>query len=221
MNPNNPDIKEYLEKLPPIVQKSIGSSEWKQKIIDIGNKYSLQEGQIESLEIEALLVAIGVESDQEMVENIKRELDVSDILAEQLTEDVNQRIYKWIYRQWSPVETKIEENTEGSSATTSESNSIHPLDIPPLNLPGEVIAEEENEFVAKPTLIQDQVKDFFAPKMAEEPVVAAAPSSFVPTIETPIEEPMPQKTQSFISQRLTQPTVPQKYTADQYREPIE
>lgn len=221
MNLNNPDIKEYLEKLPPVVQKSIGSSEWKRKILDIGNKYSLQEDQIENLEVEALLVAIGVESDQEMIENIKRELDISDILAEQLTEDVNQRIYKWIYKQWSPEETKTEEGIAEQNTIKPESNSIHPLDIPPPNLPGEVIAEEENEFVGKPTPIQDQVKDFFAPKVVEEPVAAAAPSSFIRPIRTPIEESTPQKPQSFISQKLSQPTTPQKYTADPYREPIE
>lgn len=221
MNLNNPDIKEYLEKLPLAVQKSIGSSEWKQKILDIGNKYSLQEDQIENLEVETLLVAIGVESDQEMIENIKRELDISDILAEQLVEDVNQRIYKWIYKQWSPEETKIKESIEGPSTIRLESDPINTLDIPPVNLPGEVI---EEEFKVKSVPIQDQVKDFFAPAVSnmQEPVITpVVPSNPIHPIELPIEEPVPQKPQSFISQKLSQPTAPQKYTADPYREPIE
>lgn len=227
MDYNHPDIQAYLQNLPPVVQKCIGSAEWKVKIMEIGKKYSLQPAQIKNLEMETLLVALGIESDQEMIENIKRELDISDILAEQLTEDVNQRIYKWIYRQWSPEETKIEESAEGLSATKPESNSIHPFDVPPVNLPGEVIGDalEEEPAEKSHSLLRDQVNDFFAPPTTssiQEPVnTPVAPSGIIRPIETPLEEPVPQKPQSFIAQKLAELTAPQKYTTDPYREPLE
>ncbi|MEY4602233.1 MAG: hypothetical protein RL292_174 [Candidatus Parcubacteria bacterium] len=223
MDYNHPDIQIYLQNLPPTIQKCIGSAEWKVKIVEIGKKYSLQPAQISNLEMETLLVAIGVESDQEMVENIKSELDISDILAEQLAEDVNQRIYKWIYKQLSSAVASEEKDVE-TNQHDLEINEVNALDVPPPNLPGEVMGEVEekrNEFVVKPMPIQDQVKDFFAPKEVEVPVVTAAPNSFIRPMETPPEKPIPQKPQSFISQKLSQPTAPQKYTADPYREPIE
>ncbi len=220
MNLNNPDIKEYLEKLPPAVQKSIKSSEWKQKILDIGNKYSLQPDQIDNLEVEALLVAIGVESDEEMILNIERELDISEVLAEQLTEDVNQRVYKWIYKQLSSEPT-LQEKVPEPNIPEKEPEHANTLDVPPANLPGEVI---EDEIKVKPVAIQDQVKDFFAPGptiVSETAGAPFVPSSPIHPIEAPIEEPVPQKPQSFIAQKLAQPTAPQKYSADPYREPIE
>ena len=233
MDYNHPDIQIYLQNLPPVVQKCIGSAEWKVKIMEIGKKYSLQPAQINNLEMETLLVSIGVESDQEMMENVKKELDISDILAEQLVEDVNQRIYKWIYKQWSPEETKTEDGIAEQNTIKPESNSIHPLDIPPPNLPGEVIEESSNSWIPKTvpaapekthSILQDQVNNFFAPaatvvepkvEMRSEPTVIPQSPFITPAVQNP------SKPQSFISQKLSQPTAPQKYTADPYREPIE
>lgn len=200
-------IKDVYKTLSDDVKNIISSSEWLKRVREIGQKYSLTEEQINSLGYEILFTFLELQSPDLLNETIEEELDISSILAEQIVEEVEERIFAWAMK-------KIEPKEVGSANT---------LDIPPPNLPGEVIGEEggENDFIVKPTPIQDQVKDFFTPKATEEPVVAAAPSSLIRPIETPIEEPTPQRPQSFISQKLSQPTAPQKYTADPYREPLE
>lgn len=208
------EIKASFQNLPSHIRDVISHAAWKPRIEELALKYSLTEEQKNALTTEVLLILVAIVPEDELAENIKNELAVSSILAEQLSEEIGERIFSWIQKLYTEKEKSLlTQNTSHSQENT--------LDIPPPNLPGEVIEEEENEFVAKPTPIQDQVKDFFAPKEVEVPVVAAAPSSFIRPIETPLEEPAPQKPQSFISQKLSQPTAPQKYTADPYREPIE
>lgn len=242
MNLNHPDIQTYLQNLPPVVQKCIGSVEWKTKILEIGKKYSLQPGQINSLEMEILLVALGVESDEEMVANIQTELDISSTLAEQLTNDANERVYQWIYK-------KLTSEKQPEQVFKTENT----LDIPPPNLPGEIIGEGESPtntpeapletpqeqapaYISTPeaalvtppvqphTSLQEQTKDFFAPQTLQaSPTFSFQPnhpqqpiSSAAP--RTPISQPEITPSidpkPSFISNKLSQPTKPQTPLAE-------
>lgn len=190
-------IKDAYKTLSGDVKNIISSSEWLKRVREIGQKYSLTVEQIDSLGYEILFTFLNLQSPDLLNETIEEELDISSILAEQIVEEIEERIFAWAMKKIEPKEVE----------------SINALDIPPPNLPGEVIREEEeeSEFRVKSTPLQDQVKDFFTP----------APRNPIQPIEVPIEEPVPQKPQSFIAQKLTQPTAPQKYTADPYREPFE
>lgn len=212
MNLNHPDIQTYLQKLPPVVQKCITSTEWETKISDIGKKYSLTTTQTTDLEMEILLVALGIESDEDMVENIKNQLSISETLAEQLTEDANERIYQWIYKKL---------NNEKEVSETLDKKS---LDIPPPNLPGEMIGEES--VIPAPTLEQTLVPEIHVipPQPLKDTHILTSQAGPTPQT-TPTEAPKP----SFIASKLTQttkpiqplPEIPKTYTIDPYREPIE
>ncbi len=203
------DLVSFIKQIPQSVQKRITSSEWLKRVKEIGLKYSLTEEQILSLIFETLFILSTVESEEDLAENIEGELVVSNILAEQLAEEIKERVITWV-------------NKLNSNDSTSE--TANSLDIPPANLPGEVIEEEFG--VVKSVPLQDQVKDFFAPAQAQstESVVAFQMKPEPVIVSTP---PPPM---SFIANKLTQPTrpesttpveIPKIYTADPYREPIE
>ena len=210
-------IKDAYKTLSDDVKNIIGSSEWLKRVREIGQKYSLTIEQIDSLGYEILFTFLNLQSPDLLNETIEEELDISSILAEQIVEEIEERIFAWAMKKIEPKQIE----------------DVNTLDIPPVNLPGEVIEESTNSWMPKtvPTtpekthsMLQDQVNSFFAPasaaaepkvEMRPEPTVIPKASFIPPVVQTP---PRPQ---SFISQKLSQPTAPQKYTADPYREPIE
>lgn len=225
MNLNHPDIQTYLQKTPPVVQKCITSTEWGIRISGIGQKYSLTPAQTNDLEMEILLVALGVEPDEDLITNIKNQLNISETLAEQLADDVNESIYQWIYKKLNN-EKETPENLDKKS-----------LDIPPPNLPSEDLAEETpviraNQEPLVPaqktihTILQEQVTPpLTKPAQTEESYSLKTAPIQQPTSVTP---PPPAPRPSFIENKLSQPIKPaslvpppRSYTSDPYREPLE
>ncbi len=231
MNEATQEIASYLEKLPPNAREIISHANWESKVNDIGKKYSLTDDQVVDIGYEVLFVLVGMEPQEDLSANVESELGVSSILSDQIAEEIGSRIINPLIKQ---IEQSEDNSTTEPTEAINESDSINTLDIPPVNLPGEVMEEEP---VVKQSLLNDQVKDFFAPattpiptpisnEIQKEPVIepeiTPAPSNLIHPIETPLEEIAP-KPQSFITNKLTQPTAPtqapQKYSADPYREP--
>ncbi|MHB1316599.1 MAG: hypothetical protein ACYCZW_01945 [Minisyncoccota bacterium] len=238
------EIKKAFNELPLEIRELIKHSSWESKLREISLKYSLTENQTDTLSFEVLLVLLAISSEEDLSENIKTELGVSGILAEQLTEEINQRIFSWIEKQYSEKENK----------------HINSLDIPPVNLPGEVVedipesmteyTEKNNEIIEEkyiapentndtienlqtpePVLLRDEVTDFFAPtQTVQEKPQINIPSLETQTVPENLVPPIKQTAPSFISNKLTQSTnpqintnqqIPKKYNVDPYREPIE
>lgn len=207
------EIKESLKDLPSHIREVVTHAPWQDRIEELALKYSLTEEQKSALFTEVLLVLTATTSEEELAESIENELGVSSILAEQLTEEIGERIFLWIQKLY----------TEKENATAKSISSENTLDIPPANLPGEVI---EDFGVVKSVPLQDQVKDFFAPAQAQS-TEPAAPVQMKPE---PVVVSTPPPPMSFIANKLTQPTrpesttpveIPKIYSADPYREPIE
>ncbi len=217
-------IKDAYKTLSDDVKSIIGSSEWLKRVQEIGQKYSLTVEQIDSLGYEILFTFLNLQSPDLLNETIEEELDISSILAEQIVEEIEERIFAWAMKKIEQKQTpEIKENT---------------LDIPPPNLPGEIIEEFIKEKVPvvvsttpTATLLRDEVKDFFAQPTQQEnltPQETPVPqqSTFTPPMEQPF---VPQSPRSFITQKLTQPSTlstppvdtPKTYSVDPYREPIE
>jgi hypothetical protein len=91
-------IKKYIDALPPAVRTAVLAKDWRDRIGEIGQKYSLHIDQISSLEYETLFVMIGMEPEQDFASNIEKEVNVSKILAEQLAEEINDRVFKAILK---------------------------------------------------------------------------------------------------------------------------
>lgn len=219
------EIKESLKTLPSHIREVVTQTKWAPKIDELALKYSLTDDQKRALFTEVLLVLVAINPEEDIVENIENELGVSGILAEQLAEEVGERIFSWIYKLYTEKENAMHQ--------TKNQNS---LDIPPPNLPGEIIEEEISQPTQPEPLFahadtqthEEAVKEFFTtPKedmvKAEKPL--ETPPSFTPAMEKPF---VPQTPRSFIAQKLSQPSTlatppntPKTYPVDPYREPLD
>jgi hypothetical protein len=164
------EIQKYIDNLIPVLKTAVLSPEWRKRVKEIGQKYTLTPDQISSLEYEVLFVLIGMEPEEDLVANIQKEVSVSSIIAEQISEDVSTRIFQYILKM---VESKNEVKDTVSTPTTQtphstpllseienmadESNQTpHQKEVaPPMNLPG---AEEENGSTNNELRITSQIE---------------------------------------------------------------
>ena len=171
---------------------------------------------------EVLFTFLNLQSSDLLNETIEEELDISTILAEQIVEEIEERIFAWAMK-------KIEQRQEPE---------INTLDVPPQNLPGEEIVEASKETPIQTTsepMIEkvavpprNDVKDFFAP--TPMPIEGETESRPITPKPIPVITPPPVFKPSFIANKLTQATklapttpieIPKTYTTDPYREPLE
>ncbi len=215
------EIKESLKTLPSHIREVVTQTNWEPKIEELALKYSLTNEQKCALFIEVLLVLVAINPEEEIVENIENELGVSTILAEQLAEEVGERVFSWIYKLYT-------EKAEQPTRNIASKPPINTLDTPPPNLPGEIIEDHPLPPVDSEPLfaktqqrpLRDTVADFFA-----------KPETIETTVTEPTTLPKPEPTNTtptFISKKLSQPSTistqartPQSYTVDPYREPVE
>jgi Ran GTPase-activating protein (RanGAP) involved in mRNA processing and transport len=109
MEPNN-DIIKYIEALPAEIQKIISDDIWEQRVIDIAQKYSLNETQKEDLINLVLLIIVGLNPTDELKDNIASDLSVSEIVSEQIIEDLNKRVFEYLSKEIDSTTNKEEVN---------------------------------------------------------------------------------------------------------------
>jgi len=128
--------------------------------------------------LEILLVLVGVESINDLPQNIKMEVGVSDILVDQLLGEIYNRLFSWIdkiYISKTQVENSIEK----------QSHSI--LELPPNDLPmveeGEVAHDVSKSGISTPRYIPptDATVLPVSPSPVETPITIEQPSAFIPT----------------------------------------
>jgi len=204
----------FIKKSYPSIQKKVLSNGWVDKLNEVSLKYSLTKENTKTLISEVLLVMLDLEEKENISQNLQHEAGISSVLADQLSEEINDRIFKLNER---PVQTP--QITE-----VSENTNTHSLDIPPINLPGEIIGEENltPSQTPNPTPIVEN-------NVVPQPIpLKDIPIPQTTTITQSQQELTPQKP-SFIANKLTQTTkpvpppaeTPKAYTIDPYREPIE
>lgn len=231
----------YKKVLPREIKDLIcSSSTWIVRGKEIALKYSLNNVQTGTLINTIFFVLTGIDIGDKLADTLSSKLDVSSLLGEQIYEDMEGRIFKY----------NIESLQKKNGGIEKKNAFQNTLDIPPANLPGEIIENENNEqqnteptpsremsFAGTPqtpfasaqnaqtnpsTLYTPENKPVFSFKASSsEPLIKPAPQT--PSPQTPTQKP------SFISSKLSQPTRPQTppseapktYTVDPYREPIE
>jgi hypothetical protein len=100
-------IKEEMEKLPKETQEAINASSWERVAEEIGRKYLLNEDEINNLQVETLLILIGLEDPEFFATNVENEIGTSKNEAEKITEDVIQKIF-------TPINDVLVENIKKS-----------------------------------------------------------------------------------------------------------
>lgn len=124
------EIKKYIDQLPPAIKTAVLGAEWNKRIGEIGQKYSLHLDQISSLEYEVLFVMIGMEPEEDLVENIQKELSISKILATQLAEEINIRIFQYILKTMQAQSAPKPERFEQKLGARSEKLESKKIDVP-------------------------------------------------------------------------------------------
>lgn len=99
-------IKEYFDNLPESFRRAILAVDWQRKINELGQKYSLSETQISDLSYEVLFVLVGIEDDQNLSGNIQNKLAVSSILSDEITAELEEKVFGAIVEQADKDENK-------------------------------------------------------------------------------------------------------------------
>ena len=86
-------IKEELEKLPKENQEAINTLDWPTIAEEIGKKYLLDEEKINDLQVETLLVLVGITDPQFYPTNIENQVETTKSDAVAMAEEVTQKIF--------------------------------------------------------------------------------------------------------------------------------
>lgn len=139
------DIPEYIRSLPKEVQDLIFDGVWEERTLEISRKYTLTENQTDTLADNVLLVLIGLEKPDLFLDTVIADLNISRLLAEQIQEDLEARVFEYtlnfIESRKSKVESRKVETLATSKISMSDSEKDAGLsranvpEIKPDNLP--------------------------------------------------------------------------------------
>ena len=90
-------INEGMVKLPKETQEVLNTFDWGKVSEEIGKKYSLNESQINNLQLEIGLVLIGVEAHNFLEFNIQENVRIREDITIKILEEVNEKIFKAMF----------------------------------------------------------------------------------------------------------------------------
>ncbi len=208
MNPEiEKEIKDQIASLPERVRAIIASTDITGEIIKIKEKHHLMLDQISTLEIETMMVMIGLEPAEDFVDNLQENLKIDEKKAIDIANDVNESIFKEIRHAMMEQDTEEEGEEDGKETLNKDS----------------ILWEIEN-----PTPISQTIKPFIKVEDAvktQSNIPEIAPSQTLQKYTAPISA------KNIVERKLTEAThiepkeieisltkLPQKSSADQYRE---
>lgn len=92
----NKEIQDYLSGLSLSVLNAVNDKTWSKRTGEIALKYSLSEEQTNTLRNLVMFVMIGVENPDTFQKSIEEELGISNLLAEQLVKDIDERVFQYV-----------------------------------------------------------------------------------------------------------------------------
>ena len=107
-------IKEEVEKLPKEMQEAISALDWTKVAEEIGKKYLLSESEINDLQVETLLVLVGLEDGNFYPQNIEDNVGTSKDEAEKMADEALQKIF-------TPINNILIENVKRSGKSKKAS----------------------------------------------------------------------------------------------------
>lgn len=87
-------MQDYFKNLPNKLKDFIANGIWLDRSEEISFKYSLSEEQKEIFSNKILFILLGIENVNEFISNLSNELKISNLLAEQLADESDKRIFK-------------------------------------------------------------------------------------------------------------------------------
>ncbi len=89
----------YVQNLPQAVQDFVFDGVWEKRITEVAKKYSLNEIQTDTLINNTLFVLIGLDTPDTFTNLMTSELGISKLLAEQIVEDLETRVFEYALSQ--------------------------------------------------------------------------------------------------------------------------
>src|SRR3989344_2518608 len=111
-------IPEYVKNLSRQVQDLVFDKAWSERTKEIARKYSLDPTQTDTLTNNVLFVLVGLDKPEDFLKLMTSELGISRLLADQIIEDLEMRIFDYA--------TRTVENKEKRSPTPTPSEATKP-----------------------------------------------------------------------------------------------
>jgi len=96
-------IKEEILELPKEMQEAISVVDWVNIIEEIGKKHSLDEDEINNLQLETLLVLVGATDPEFYAVNIENQVETSKDIAKSIVDESFNKIF-------APIRNILDEN---------------------------------------------------------------------------------------------------------------
>ncbi|MDB5225653.1 MAG: seg [Candidatus Adlerbacteria bacterium] len=221
-------VQKRLAELPQDVRDAIQSVDLSKKVQAIGQKQGLHIDQIGDLEDETILIMLGFAEPKEFVDQLVATLLVTPAQADAIASDVADDIFMPIresMKAWAEKKRGGEELPASAPAAVSVPQP-EPASTPQVVMPSAAkpvlepaAPEAPVEVVAvAPLLTPISV----GPKPAVVPdLMAAEVMLSEKKVSTPIAPSSPSPAVAPAASPATDPTLPQNYKADPYREPVE
>ncbi len=120
---DNQEFEKYIESLPPELKEAIYSIDYPTKLQEISSKHKLMIDQAGKFEIETTLVMAGIEPLKQYINNIVKNVGLSESQAIAIAKDTDELIFKNIRESLRKINEQIEE--EDKIAEESEDNKIN------------------------------------------------------------------------------------------------
>ncbi len=194
---------EYIKNLPKSVQNIVYNSDWEKKTVEIGKKYGLSDEQIDIIANYVVLVLVGLEKPEEFLSKIVSDLNISRLLAEQIVEDLENRVFDYALKQIEG-DNKVSDRTVSNERLMSAGTQ---LELKPDNLPVVEVNEPLRVIPVPKPVFQNEVLDKQIPIGVPRYAETTKPNFINPVIEKKINA-------------ITSSPAPVKYEKDPYREPL-
>lgn len=86
-------VQRELVKLPKENQEAINAFDWGKISEEVGNKYRLNEGELNDFQVQTFLILIGLTDVKFYATSVENELGLSKAEAEKISEEVMQKIF--------------------------------------------------------------------------------------------------------------------------------
>ena len=169
-------LEQAYQRLPEASKEILYSVETSDKLMAIGQQHQLHIDQIGEMADEVGFVLLGLAPSSELLTKLQTRLKVERVVAENLTADINTKIFL-------PIRDSLRQLTEKQSEMPSQADILHDIENPP----------------AAPTPI-------ITPTPIAPPVVAPEVSVPVPPLATPAPSVLEQKMSGAFSLPKENPT---------------
>ena len=110
-------MQERFKLLPKVVQDAINSAEIEKHLRELANTHKLHLDQWQDLENEVMLTLMGFQQSEDLRDNIKSEVGVSDEVASALAADISKMVFE-------PVRQELERSLEHPDAKVAAVSGV-------------------------------------------------------------------------------------------------